>query len=69
MDGIKAANAIRRTCPLNAATPVVALTATHGRLGPDAADLFSGIVTKPIDPVVFRNVLVEMADNRPGRRI
>ena len=67
IDGIKAADAIRRDCPLNAATPVVALTATHGRFGPDAADLFAGIVTKPIDPVIFRNVLVRTADNRRAR--
>jgi CheY-like chemotaxis protein len=67
MDGIKAADAIRRDCPRNAATPVVALTATHGRLGSGAADLFAGIVTKPIDPVIFRNVLVRMAGDPRGR--
>jgi hypothetical protein len=32
------------------------------------ADVFAGIGTRAIDPVMFRYVLVRMADRRPGRR-
>ncbi|EGF89668.1 sensory box protein [Asticcacaulis biprosthecium C19] len=62
IDGVAATKAIRATCPFNADTPIVALTAmTKSRLPDDYSEsLFTQVLAKPIDPRKFHSVLAAL---------
>ena len=62
VDGVAATRAIRGSCPLNAKTPIVALTAmTKGRLPLGFSEsLFDRVLTKPIDSRKLHAVLAAL---------
>ena len=71
MDGVTTTRTLRAQCPLNADTPVIALTATNkNRLLDDGAEgLFAQILAKPIDPRKLYSALATVVrDDNPVRQ-
>ncbi len=60
VDGLTATRKIRADCPLNSATPIIALTAmTRNRLPAEGVDgLFDQVLAKPIDPRQLHAALI-----------